>query len=192
MKQNLNQNLNQNLYIKSKYRGKFSLCYIKPYRRYRKIGDVDMELQDELLEEKKKPKKVIEKNKVSLEKDSIQYNAQDLDQEQKVDVNPVQLNTQNFNVLLSNYNFSGRIAGTTYLEKNKEIADKVDILLFFGHELKLPVYKTNSDKNGNFIIEDIPAGYYTLVAKLGDNLKYQSHYIKVLPCQNVHQSILLK
>ncbi|MBC8061583.1 MAG: carboxypeptidase regulatory-like domain-containing protein [Clostridiaceae bacterium] len=150
-----------------------------------------MELQDQLLEEKKIPqKRIAKKNKINLETDSIQYNAQDLEQEQKVDVNPVQLNTQNL-VFVGN-DYSGKITGTTYLEKNKEIVSKVDILLFFGHEIKLPVYKTNSDNNGNFIIEDIPSGYYTLVAKLGENLKYQSHHIKVLPCQNVHQSILLK
>lgn len=151
-----------------------------------------MELQDELLEEKKKPKKNISKKKMDLDKESVQFNAQDLDQEQKVDVNPVQLNTQNFSVFLSSENYSGKITGTAYLEKDKEIASNVSILLFFGHERRLPVYKTSSDNNGNFIIEDIPSGYYTLVAKLGENLKYQSHYIKVLPCQNVYQSILLK
>lgn len=151
-----------------------------------------MELQDELLEEKKKPQKKISKKKVDLDKESIQFNAQDLDQEQKVDVKPVQLNTQNLNVFLSNENYSGKITGTAYLEKDKEIASNVSILLFFGHEHRLPVYKTISDNNGNFIIEDIPSGYYTLVAKSGENLKYQSHYIKVLPCQNVYQSILLK
>ncbi|HOP99229.1 MAG TPA: hypothetical protein PK604_00040 [Acetivibrio clariflavus] len=37
-------------------------------------------------------------NSQSYENDSLQYNRQDLDQEQKVDVNPVQLNTQNVNV----------------------------------------------------------------------------------------------
>ncbi len=151
-----------------------------------------MEVQNELIEEKKKPKKVAEKNKGSLKKESIQYNAQDLDQEQKVDVNPVQLNTQNLHVLVKNENYSGKITGTTYLEENKETLIDVNIHLFFGHDLKFPVYKTKSDNNGNFIIEDLPSGYYTLVAKSGEGLKYQSHYIKVLPCQNVHQSILLK
>ncbi len=149
-----------------------------------------MELQAELNEVKKKPKKGTGK-KVNLETDSIQYNSQDLDQEQKVDVNPVQLNTQNLNVIVSG-NYSGKITGTTYLEMNKETTNNVDIYLFFGHQLKFPVYETKSDNNGNFIIEDIPAGYYTIVAKQGENLKYQSHYIKVLPCQTLHQSILLK
>ncbi len=149
-----------------------------------------MESQAELNEEKKKPKKRTAK-KVNLETDSVQYNSQDLDQEQKVDVNPVQLNTQNLNVIVSG-NYSGKITGTTYLEMNKETTNNVDIYLFFGHELKFPVYETKSDNNGNFIIEDIPAGYYTIVAQQGEKLKYQSHYIKVLPCQNLHQSILLK
>ena len=156
-----------------------------------------MELHDEFIEEKKefieenkKSKKNISKNKVNLERDSLQYNAQELDQEQKVDMNPVQLNTQNLHVLVSN-DYSGKITGATYSEKTKEIIKNVNILLYFGHECKFPVHKTNSDDNGNFTIEDLPSGFYTLVAEFGEDLKYKSHYIKVLPCQNVYQSILL-
>lgn len=150
-----------------------------------------MVLLDELLEEKKQ---VTKSNKECVRKDSIQYNEQDMDQEQKVDVNPVQRNTQNLHIHVINdiNNYCGKITGTTYLERSKEIVAGANIFLFFGNESKLPVYKTNSDNNGNFIIEDIPPGYYTLVAEHGAILNYHSHYIKVLPGQTVHQSILLK
>lgn len=149
-----------------------------------------MELLDELVE--KKEKKDAGEYKKLLEKDSVQFNCQDLDQEQKVNANPVQVNTQNVHLYLNNdkNNYSGKITGTTYMDKGKNIAANARIYLFFGHECRFPVYETNSDNNGNFIIEDIPPGYYTLLAELG-NLKYQSHYIKVLSCQNVHESILL-
>lgn len=150
-----------------------------------------MVLQDELLEEKKK---VVKKNKKAIRKDSIQYNEQDMDQEQKVDVNPVQLNTQNLHIHLINdiNNYCGKITGTTYLEKGRETVANANILLFFGSESKLPVYKTNSDSNGNFIIEGIPPGYYTIFAERGSVISCRSHYIKVLPGQTAHQSMLLK
>lgn len=153
-----------------------------------------MELQDVLLEEKEPWEKNMQKNNIDIKKDSIQYNSQDLDQEQKVDMNPIQLNTQNIHVYVNNdmKNYYGKITGTTYLKINKEIVKNVDILLFFGNENLLPVYKTNSDQNGNFIIEDIPPGYFTLGAERDGKLKYRSSYIKVLPGQNVNKSIFLK
>ena len=56
-----------------------------------------MERQNLTVEENTK---ISEKSnsKKCIDTDSFQYNSQDLDQEQKVDVNPVQLNTQNVNV----------------------------------------------------------------------------------------------
>lgn len=153
-----------------------------------------MEIIDALPQKKKKSKKSIEKSNVGLAKESIQYNSQDLDQEQNVNMNPVQLNTQNLRIIVGNdkNNYSGKITGTTYLEKSKEIAVNVDISLFFGHECILPVYKSKSDNNGNFIIEDLPPGYYTILADREGKLKYQSHYIKVFAGYTTHQSILLK
>lgn len=148
-----------------------------------------MESQEELL-----PDKVKEKKTINLEKDSLQYNSQDLDQEQRVDVNPFQLNTQNLHIHISNdrSDYSGKITGTTYLENTRGLLKNVEISLFFGAENRNPVYKTNSDNNGNFMIEDIPPGYYTIYAKYGDMFWYQSPYIKVLPYQVAHESILLK
>lgn len=148
-----------------------------------------MNPQEELLNDRTKDKKTI-----NLEKDSLQYNSQDLDQEQRVDVNPFQLNTQNLHIHISNdrNDYSGKITGTTCMESTKEMLKNVEISLFFGAESRHPVYKTNSDNNGNFTIEDIPPGYYTINAKYGDMLKFHSHYIKVLPCQSANESILLK
>ena len=162
---------------------------------------LDEKISDSKITEEK-PREKIEEKPVSsrpkvknvLEKDSIQFNCQDLDQEQNVDVNPTQTNKQYININISSRdknNFSSKITGTTYYEGNKEIIGNTKICLFFGSESTLPVYQTNSDDNGNFSVEDIPPGYYILTAQSG-YLKYSSHYIKVLPGQNVHVSVLLK
>jgi hypothetical protein len=128
-----------------------------------------------------------------LEKDSIQYNCQDMDQEQNVDVNPTQTNNQCIHLTINSdkNNYSSRITGTTYYEGDKEVVPNTKIYLYFGSESAFPVYQTNSDDNGNFAVEDIPPGYYTLTARSG-HLNYSSHYIKVLPGQDVYISVLLK
>ncbi len=133
------------------------------------------------------------KNRKFIDTDSFQYNSQDLDQEQKVDVNPVQLNTQNVNVYVKNekLDYSGKISGTTILKKNKFSVEYANIYLYFGQKCGLPVYETNSDNNGNFIIDDLPPGYYIIYAQLGNTLKCQSNYIKVLPGQTIHQTLSL-
>ncbi len=150
-----------------------------------------MDLQEKLLEEKAEKAKT--RDRKILESDSIQYNCQDLDQEQRVDVNPTQSNTQNIHIYIGSdkINLAARITGVAYIEKSKEAAPNVKIRLFFGHESVMPVYETYSDNNGNFVIEDLPPGYYMLSAELG-NLKYHSHYIKVLPGQSIYESVLLR
>nr|WP_010252010.1 hypothetical protein [Acetivibrio cellulolyticus] len=151
-----------------------------------------MESQNRFLEEKIYEQEKPNKGKY-LETDSFQYNSQDLDQEQKVDVNPVQVNTQNVNVYVKNekIDYSGKITGVTILKKNSETVQYVNIFLYFCQKCGLPVFETNSDSSGNFIIEDIPPGYYILCAQLGSNLKCQSYHIKVLPGQSVHQTLML-
>jgi hypothetical protein len=137
---------------------------------------------------------LVKNNKVKcIETDNFQYNSQDLDQEQKVDVNPVQVNSQNINVYVKNekFDYSSKITGVTILKKNKAIVQHARVSLFFGQTCGNPVYETNSDVNGNFAIEDLPPGYYFLCAKSGSRLKYQSHYLKVLPGQTVYHTILL-
>ena len=126
---------------------------------------------------------------MSVDKD-LQYNSQDLDQEQNMDVKPVQLNTQNVQINVNQQENCTKIVGSTVLSRNKAIAAGANIYLFFGHRCKEPVYKTSSDKNGNFVIENIPPGYYTIYASL-DRFQYESHFIKVLPHQTVDHAVLL-
>lgn len=133
------------------------------------------------------------KNRKNSENDSLQYNSQDLDQVQKSYTNPVQLNSQDTHVYIMNGNdsLSGKITGITYLAENKKIVSNVKIHLFFGNSCEIPVLRTSSDINGNFSIDDIPPGYYTLYSEHSQVLKYRSHYIKVLPGQKVQHSIAL-
>lgn len=128
------------------------------------------------------------------EQDSTQYNSQDLDQEQNVAVKPLQLNTQNFHAFITEEkkDYSGKITGVTYLKNNNDILSEVTIKLFFGNECEIPVYKTESDKNGRFVLEELPPGYYTLQANYGKHLACKYHCIKVLSCQTNHQSIFLE
>jgi hypothetical protein len=122
---------------------------------------------------------------------STQYNSQDLDQEQNVDVNPIQYNTQNLNVAVHDNNNLGEIAGITFLERDKKILSNTKIALYYGDISKNPVYQTKTDKNGYFKIEGLPPGYYTLTASVGNYVSYKSDYIKVLTGQKVYLSIAM-
>ncbi|WP_432401980.1 carboxypeptidase-like regulatory domain-containing protein [Wukongibacter sp. M2B1] len=125
---------------------------------------------------------------------SSQRNIQDIDQAQNVNATPVQFNTQNFNVNaeFNPKDYSGKITGVTYLEENSKILSNVSILLYFGVINEIAVYKTKSDENGNFSIEDLPPGYYSILAYTGHGLKNVVQCIKVLAGQSVHQCILLR
>jgi len=129
---------------------------------------------------------------VVTEKESIQFNSQDLDQEQNVNMNPVQLNTQNVHVHVTTekIDYSSKITGITYFGKKNEIVKDAVILLFFGQETSVPVYRTKSDANGNFAIEELPPGFYTIMAKYGE-YQAKTQFIKVLPGQNVYQTLNL-
>ncbi len=146
-----------------------------------------MELQEMLSDEKIKEKK-------EFTAESVQLNKQDLDQEQKVDVNPMQLNTQNLHIHLTYDNdFSCKITGSVFLENSADTVSGAEILIFFGNESRLPVFKTSSDGNGNFVIEDLPPGFYILFARHSEKrLYYKSPYLKVLPGQTVHHSVMFK
>jgi hypothetical protein len=135
---------------------------------------------------------IMESDNVRLEKDNLQYNSQDMVQEQNMKLNPTQNNAHNVFVVVANEkaDYSGKISGITYLGKSRIITKDVDILLFFGQESTVPVYRTKSDANGNFNIGDIPPGFYTICAKYGE-YQTRTQYIKVLPGQNVYQAILL-
>lgn len=133
------------------------------------------------------------KAKAATEENSLQYNRQDLDQEQKCDVNPVQLNNQNIHIYLSSdkNDYSSKISGVTLYDKSRKAAPNVCIKLFWGHESTYPVYKTHSDADGNFIVDELPPGFYTINAYLGSCLHCKS-FIKLLPSQKLHHCILLR
>lgn len=134
-------------------------------------------------------KKENPQNQIKVDKD-IQYNCQDLDQEQNVDLKPVQLNSQNVNITIDKDN-SAKITGKTMMARAKTKASGVCVYLFFGHMCKKPVYETTSDKNGYYAFEDIPPGYYTLFARMQD-YRYESYFIKVLEGQHVEHTIMLQ
>ncbi|WP_238886788.1 carboxypeptidase-like regulatory domain-containing protein [Clostridium sp. YIM B02551] len=126
--------------------------------------------------------------------ESHQKNIQDLDQEQSVVSKPFQFNSQNLSLILGEEkkDYSGKIIGITYLDRYNQIVPNVTILLYFGNDHEYPVCRTNSDRDGKYIIENIPPGYYTIEAYIGKNFVYSSHFIKVLPCEKVEHSIFLK
>jgi hypothetical protein len=133
------------------------------------------------------------KTRPSTEENSLQYNKQDLDQEQNCDVNPVQHNNQNIHIHLrtDKNDYSSKISGVTLYEHNNKTAPNVCVELYWGHESTHPVYKTHSDVDGNFTADDLPPGYYTISAYLENGLHYKS-VIKVLPSQNIHHYVLLR
>ncbi len=155
-----------------------------------------MEMEDKLEEMNESTKGFSDTDvkKGTQEQLSSQRNIQDIDQAQNVNATPVQFNTQNFNVT-TEFNvkdYSGKITGVTYVEENNKILSNVSVLLYFGAINEIAVYKTKSDENGNFSIEDLPPGYYSILAYAGHDLKDAAQCIKVLAGQSVHQCILLR
>lgn len=124
---------------------------------------------------------------------STQENMQDLDQQQQVDVKPSQVSFQHLDVTINNKieNYSGRITGTTYTEENT-LASNVEITLYFGSIGGLPVLQLSSNNNGNFVIEDLPPGYYSLKALHNKIYSDIIPNIKILPAENANQTIYLK
>lgn len=129
----------------------------------------------------------------SMEEHSIQYNRQDLDQEQNCDVSPIQLNNQKIHIHLrtEKSDLSSKITGVTLFEYNRQAAPNTCVELFWGHESMHPVCKMRSDENGNFSADDLPPGFYTINAYLESGLHYRS-VIKVLPSQNAYHCVLLR
>jgi len=123
---------------------------------------------------------------------SLQHNAQDLDQTQEVDVKPCQVNVQNIDLTINNKieNYCGRIVGSVYSELNGELLPSADILLYFGAGTEYPVCKTSSDQHGNYTLEDLPPGFYTIKAKRED-LSCLIRNVKVLPGETCNQPLSL-
>lgn len=134
----------------------------------------------------------MDSGKACSKREHFQYNSQDLDQEQNVHTNPVQLNTQNVQIFITGdvEDYSAVITGNAYIGNNNEAAKGVSILLYFGYEGTIPVYRTKSDSNGNFIIDNLPPGFYTIAAHNGE-YHSQKKYVKILPGQTVNETILL-
>ncbi|PAB58700.1 peptidase associated/transthyretin-like domain-containing protein [Anaeromicrobium sediminis] len=133
----------------------------------------------------------------TLDQSSIQKSMHDLGQDQHLETHPSQFNFQNVQLTMDNNmdNFAGKIAGVIYSKSNREITPNAIVLLYFGSyddSKTYPVCQTKSDDNGNFVIENLPPGYYTLYAYLGRYFKEKIYNIKIMPGQNHHQSILLK
>jgi hypothetical protein len=128
------------------------------------------------------------------QEENLQYNRQDMDQEQNVDLNPMLTNQQNihFHLIGDARSYCGKITGTAFSETNRTIAENASVLLFFGSDKDQPVFRTSCDRNGNFVIEDLPPGFYTLVVEYGAGHSQRTPYIKVLPCQITQQNITLK
>ena len=127
--------------------------------------------------------------KQCFQREHVQFNSQDLAQEQSVQLDPVQLNTQNVQIVIAREDYTSNITGNTYKGKNKEVAAEAKILLFFGYEGSVPVYRTKSDSNGNFKIEDLPPGFYCIAAQYSE-FPVKKLFIKLLPGQTLHQPII--
>ncbi|NLM42419.1 MAG: carboxypeptidase regulatory-like domain-containing protein [Clostridiales bacterium] len=123
---------------------------------------------------------------------SLQTNKQDLDQAVELDVKPSQLNLQRIDVTINNKieNYSGRIVGSVLRETDGQLVSNAIIMLYFGSGTEFPVYRTVSDENGNYIINDLPPGFYTIVATF-NNMQCICRNLKVLPGANCEQPLSL-
>lgn len=127
------------------------------------------------------------------EQHSSQENRQDLDQQQQVDVNPSQVNVQKIDLVVNNKleNYSGKISGVIYINNENTLVEGAEIFIYFGTMGDYPVFKTNSDKNGCYSVEDLPPGFYSIKVVYENFLSTKLFNIKVLPGQNCYQPLLL-
>lgn len=145
-----------------------------------------------LLRKKKAEQALIDKKQQHQQ--SNQENRQDLDQKQHVNQNPAQLSLQNVEVILNNKleNYCGKITGTICLAGSDTLPAAVDILLYFGSPAGYPVHKTVATNSSSFAFEDLPPGFYTLVASAADCYHGQLINIKILPGQTIQQTLALE
>jgi hypothetical protein len=132
----------------------------------------------------------MDQDSIALERESLQYNSQDLDQEQNMDVNPVQNNTVHVTVNHQEKDLSSKITGVTYKGKSKQILGGVGLLLFFGYDSNIPVARTKSDEYGNYAIEALPPGYYSIRTQ-NEIGEIRTHYIKLLPGQEASEALFV-
>lgn len=121
---------------------------------------------------------------------SLQNNKQDLDQAVELDVKPSQVSLQHLDVTINNKidNYSGSVVGYVLRETDGVHVADAEIFLYFGALSEFPVYRTTSDQNGGFTINDLPPGFYTLTATLGD-MQCISRNIKILPGTTNEQAL---
>lgn len=132
----------------------------------------------------------MDNNSGVLERESLQYNSQDLDQEQNMNVNPMQNNTVHVTVNNEKKDLSAKITGVTYHGKSKQIAGGTGLLLFFGYDGNIPVARTKSDEHGNYSIESLPPGYYSIRTQ-NEFGELKMHYLKLLPGQEACQALFI-
>ena len=148
-----------------------------------------MALQGEMVDESKKNDEI---NKKVVNTDSIQYNKQELEQEQKVDVKPLQLTSQNIHIHINDdlTKYCGTISGKINTENKDKIPRNTKVSLFLGNEKSTSLIELRPNSNGEFVINDIPPGFYTLLIE-SEQYRSKSIRIKILPGQTFNKLILL-
>ncbi len=148
-----------------------------------------MVLQGEVVDESKKKDEI---SKKVMHSDSIQYNKQELEQEQKVDVNPLQLTSQNIHIHISDdlNKYCGTISEKINTENNDKIPRNTKVSLYLGNEKHTSLLELRPNSDGEFVIKDIPPGFYTLLIESWQH-RSKAIRIKILPGQTFNKSISL-
>lgn len=159
------------------------------YSHYFYIGrGEDMKIHKEYRGVKDRKKSPIEI--VPREQTNTQENLQDMDQNQNVDVKPAQFVSVTVNNQIEN--FTGKITGYVYKERDEAYPYPINIILYFGNYRKYPIDQKVLDKNLEFAFEELPPGFYMIELNSDGQLLKRIPNIKILPNQNIHQSIILE
>lgn len=156
--------------------------FMKVHKEYRsKQKKIDQVEDKEIIFEKR-----IET--VPRDQTNTQENQQDMDQSQNVDVKPAQF----VSVIVNNQieNFTGKITGYVHKETIEEIRYPIRIVLYFGNHKRYPIYQKILDENMDFVVEELPPGFYMIELYSKDKLIKKIPNIKLLPNQTVYQSII--
>ncbi|WP_341877526.1 hypothetical protein [Defluviitalea saccharophila] len=141
-------------------------------------------------EHRAQDKKKIPIEIVPRDQTNTQENLQDMDQNQNVDVKPAQFVSVTVNNQIENY--TGKITGYVHKDTSEEHPYSIQIALYFANHRKYPIYQKVLDKNMDFVMEELPPGFYMIELSSKDKVLKRIPNIKVLPNQTVHQSIILE
>ncbi|NLK99012.1 MAG: hypothetical protein GX272_13215 [Epulopiscium sp.] len=141
-------------------------------------------------EHRAQDKKKIPIEIVPRDQTNTQENLQDMDQNQNVDVKPAQFVSVTVNNQIENY--TGKITGYVHKDTSEERPYSIQIALYFANHRKYPIYQKVLDKNMDFVMEELPPGFYMIELSSKDKVLKRIPNIKVLPNQTVHQSIILE